>query len=68
VVPAHTPALQVEVAFHTQPVGEEGTQVVDHHMLALHVLHMHSEELHLLISSAPIHLRVTYKVVEVDLA
>jgi hypothetical protein len=65
---AHIPVLQVAVAFHTQPVGEVGIQVVDLHMPGLRVLHMHSEELHLLISSAPIHLRVTYEVVVVDLA
>jgi hypothetical protein len=51
VVLAHTPALQVAVAFHTQPVVEVGTQAVDHHMLALHVLHRRSEVLHLLVSS-----------------
>jgi hypothetical protein len=68
VVPAHILALQVVVASHTQPVGEVGTQAVDLHMLALHVLHRRSEVLHLLISSVPIHLRGTYKVVVVDQA
>jgi hypothetical protein len=51
VVLAHILALQVVVAFHTQLVGEVGIQVVDLHMLELRVLHMHSEELHLLVSS-----------------
>ena len=50
---AHTLALQVVVASHTRPVGEVGTQAVDLHMLALHVLHRRSEVLHLLVS--PIH-------------
>jgi hypothetical protein len=50
---AHIPVLQVAVAFHTQPVGEVGIQVVDPHMLGLHVLHRRSEVLHLLVS--PIH-------------
>ena len=68
VVPAHTPALQVAVASHTQPVVGVGIQVADRHMPELHYLHIHSEELHLHISYVPIHLRVTHKVVEVDLA
>ena len=51
VVLAHTPA-QVVVASHTQPVVEVGIQAVVLHMPGLRFLHIHSEELHLLVSSS----------------